>query len=110
MGSSEVYPQIIKHSPNGRFVAVCGDGEFSIYTAMALRNKAFGGGLEFVWSNDSAVYAVREQSAIKIFKNFKEKCAIKPEMGFDGMLFYWFIRVLTPLISDLPATREFFSD
>jgi len=85
MGSSEVYPQIIKHSPNGRFVAVCGDGEFSIYTAMALRNKAFGSGLEFVWSSDSAIYAVREQTTVKIFKNFKEKTSLKPELGVDGI-------------------------
>ena len=64
---------------------MCGDGEFSIYTAMALRNKAFGSGLEFVWSSDSAVYAVREQTTVKIFKNFKEKSTFKPELGVDGM-------------------------
>lgn len=27
LGSSEIYPQILSHSPNGRFVACCGDGE-----------------------------------------------------------------------------------
>ena len=30
------------HSPNGRFVAVCGDGEYIIYTALAWRNKSYG--------------------------------------------------------------------
>jgi hypothetical protein len=29
LGSTEVYPQSLQHSPNGRFVAVCGDGEVS---------------------------------------------------------------------------------
>ena len=37
-----------------RFVVVCGDGEYIIYTAMALRNKAFGSALEFVWAVDSS--------------------------------------------------------
>jgi len=36
-----------------RFVAVCGDGEYIIYTAMALRNKSFGNAQEFVWANES---------------------------------------------------------
>jgi coatomer subunit beta' len=52
MGSCEVYPQTILHNPNGRFVCVCGDGEYIIYTAMALRNKSYGSAQEFVWSAD----------------------------------------------------------
>lgn len=39
---------------NHRFVVVCGDGEYIIYTAMALRNKSFGTAQEFVWSHDSS--------------------------------------------------------
>lgn len=63
--------QNLKHNPNGRFVVVCGDGEYIIYTALAWRNRSFGSGLEFVWSTDGE-YAVREStSRIKIFtKNF----------------------------------------
>ena len=64
---------------------VCGDGEYIIYTAMALRNKAFGSAQEFVWALDSSEYAVRENSTtIKLFKNFKEKKAFKPDFGCDG--------------------------
>lgn len=74
LGSCEVYPQSLQHSPNGRFVVVCGDGEYIIYTALAWRNKSFGSGLEFVWALDSNEYAVRESTnKIKLFKNFKEK-------------------------------------
>lgn len=72
MGSCEIYPQNIRHNPNGRsalpplpppspshtfpprFVVVCGDGEYIIYTAMALRNKSFGSAQEFVWAADSS--------------------------------------------------------
>ena len=35
---------------------VCGDGEYIIYTAMALRNKSFGSAQEFVWASDSSEY------------------------------------------------------
>ena len=73
LGSCEIYPQYLKHNTNGwcssyflcdlkrtncekqtsgRFVVVCGDGEYIIYTALGLRNKSFGTALEFVWATD----------------------------------------------------------
>jgi len=86
MGSCEVFPQTVQHNPNGRFVVVCGDGEYIIYTAMALRNKSFGSALEFVWAADSSEYSVRESSSnIKMFKNFKEKKSFKPEFGAEAI-------------------------
>ena len=57
----EIYPQWLSHNSNGRFAVVTGDGEYIIYTAMALRNKAFGSALQFIWNkNDASAYAVRE--------------------------------------------------
>ena len=86
MGSCEVYPQTIAHNPNGRFVVVCGDGEYIIYTAMALRNKSFGTAQEFVWAADSSEYAVRENaSTIKLFKNFKERKSFRPDFGAESI-------------------------
>nr|XP_022901859.1 coatomer subunit beta' [Onthophagus taurus] len=86
MGACEIYPQSIQHNPNGRFVVVCGDGEYIIYTSMALRNKAFGSAQEFVWAQDSSEYAIREAgSTVKIFKNFKEKKSFKPDYGAEGI-------------------------
>jgi coatomer subunit beta' len=72
LGSCDLYPQSLKHNPNGRFVVVCGDGEFIIYTALAWRNRSFGSALEFVWSSEGE-YAIREStSRIKIFsKSFQ---------------------------------------
>jgi len=80
LGTCELYPQMLQHNCNGRFVAVCGDGEFIIYTAQALRNKAFGQALDFVWSGSgTGDYAIRESSnRIKIFKNFNEVKVIVP--------------------------------
>lgn len=73
LGSSEVFPQFLQHSPNGRFVVVCGDGEYIIYTALAWRNKSFGPALDFCWAADSNEYAVRESpTSVRLFKNFKE--------------------------------------
>ncbi|TGZ55490.1 Uncharacterized protein DBV15_06684, partial [Temnothorax longispinosus] len=86
MGACEIYPQTIQHNPNGRFLVVCGDGEYIIYTSMALRNKAFGQASEFVWAADSSQYAVRESNTtVKVFKNFKEKKSFKPDFGADGI-------------------------
>lgn len=74
LGTVEVYASVIQHSPNGRFVTVCGDGEYVIYTALTWRNKAFGSGTSFAWAGDSNTYAVVEgKTKIKIFKSFKEK-------------------------------------
>ena len=68
LGSSDTYPQQLAHSPNGRFVSVCGDGEFTIYTALAWRNKSFGQGDELAWDNTQGDYAVREGTArVRVF-------------------------------------------
>ncbi|KAJ1677261.1 Coatomer subunit beta', partial [Spiromyces aspiralis] len=57
LGTCEIYPEALRHSPNGRFVAVSGHSEYIIYTALAWRNKAFGSGLDFAWALDSNEYA-----------------------------------------------------
>lgn len=89
MGNCEVYPQTLLHSPNGRFVSVCGDGEYIIYTALAWRNKAFGSALDFVWASkeNSNDFAIRESPmSVKLYKNFVEKSG-GLDVGFqaDGL-------------------------
>ncbi len=82
LGSCDMYPSTLVHSPNGRFVAVCGDGEYIMYTALAWRNKSYGSALSFVWGDDSSVFATRESgSSVRIFRNFKEVAQVKP--GFN---------------------------
>jgi coatomer subunit beta' len=78
---------MLKHSPNGRFAVVCGDGEYIIYTSLSWRNKAFGQGLEFVWASDSNEYAIREStSKIKLFRSFKEKnVLVRPNFAAEGI-------------------------
>jgi coatomer subunit beta' len=86
LGSCDLYPQSLKHNPNGRFVVVCGDGEYIIYTALAWRNRSFGSALEFVWASDGE-YAVREStSKIKIFgKTFQERKSIRPTFSAESI-------------------------
>jgi coatomer subunit beta' len=85
LGTCDLYPQSLTHSPNGRFVSVCGDGEYIIYTALAWRNKAFGSALDFVWGSkdNSSDYAIRESStSVKIYRNFVDKGPL--DVGFQA--------------------------
>lgn len=74
LGSVEVQPSFLQHSPNGRFVAVVGDGEYIVYTALAWRNKMFGSALDFAWAADSNEYAVRlPDQSVRAYHNFTER-------------------------------------
>lgn len=81
LGTVEVYPQLLAHLPNGRYVAVCGDGEYLVYTALAWRLRTFGKALDFAWhthdSSSATPYAVRElRLSVKVFRNFQEHVAV----------------------------------
>jgi hypothetical protein len=39
-----------------RSVVVCGDGEYTIYTALKWRNQTYGNALDFVWGNYKSSY------------------------------------------------------
>ena len=83
MGACELFPQSIAHHPSGRLFAVCGDGEYVIYTAQALRNKSFGQGLGFAWSPEGH-YATRDGSGkITVFHNFKEAFSFRTDFSID---------------------------
>ncbi|CAR30176.1 coatomer subunit beta' [Lachancea thermotolerans CBS 6340] len=88
LGNVDVFPQSLKHSPNGRFVTVVGDGEYIVYTALAWRNKAFGKCHDFVWGPDSNSYALIDESGhVKFHKNFKEltSWSIPLEFGVEKL-------------------------
>lgn len=86
LGTCELFPQSLQHSPNGRFVVVCGDGEYIIYTALAWRNKSFGKAFDFVWSNAGNDYAVRSASStIVIYRNFEEAFSFRVPSSSDAL-------------------------
>lgn len=81
LGTVEIYPQTLAHSPNGRYAAVCGDGEYLVYTALAWRSKAYGKALDFAWNthdlSNATTYAIRESKmSVKVFKNFQESLSV----------------------------------
>lgn len=81
LGTVEIYPQTLAHSPNGRYAAVCGDGEYLVYTALAWRSKAYGKALDFAWNthdlSNATTYAIRESKmSVKVFKNFQETLSV----------------------------------
>ncbi|KYK71532.1 putative COPI protein [Toxoplasma gondii TgCatPRC2] len=85
LGQCEIFPQTISHHPNGRFIAVCGDGEYVIYTAQALRNKTFGKCVDFVWSADGH-YAIREESnRIRVHTSFTETFNFTPPFSVETL-------------------------
>lgn len=70
------------HQLTIRFVTVCGDGEYIIYTALAWRNKAFGSGTSFAWASDSNTYAILEgKSKLKVYRSFKERAGLIKSSG-----------------------------
>lgn len=84
MGTCEIYPQSIVHNPNGKFLVVCGDGQYIILTALTLRNKDFGKASDFVWSSDPSLYAIRD-GQVKVYNNGKLHKQFKPDFGCDGV-------------------------
>lgn len=86
LGTVDVYPHSLKHDHKGRFVAVCGDGEYNIYTAIQWRSKSFGKAMELVWGPGSGTFATRESSLlIKIYKEFQDKETFKPSFAVEGI-------------------------
>lgn len=89
LGTIDMHPSQLEHSPNGRFVAVCGDGEYIIYTALAWRNKMFGEALDFAWGADSSDYAVRvNDGSIRAYKNFTERAPSHFSIEFEVSKIY----------------------
>lgn len=67
-------------------MAVCGDGEYTIYTALAWRNKAYGQAIGFAWSPEGE-YAIQQvNGTIRIFsKNFSERTEFQPHATADKL-------------------------
>jgi coatomer subunit beta' len=87
----ELFPQSIKISPNGRSVAICGDGEYLIKSSRAFRNQGYGSAIELVWSTAYAGdFAVREQNRIRKVRGEEETFNFRPgftvETLFGGFL------------------------
>jgi len=81
----DLYPKMVKYSPDGKLVALCGEGNYTIYSAPSLKEKLSGTARDFVWSAGGE-FAIRENSAIKIFnKSYRVRKTFRPEFSADSI-------------------------
>eukprot|EP01130_Rhizamoeba_saxonica_P017463 TRINITY_DN8476_c0_g1_i1.p1 TRINITY_DN8476_c0_g1~~TRINITY_DN8476_c0_g1_i1.p1 ORF type:complete len:927 (+),score=232.91 TRINITY_DN8476_c0_g1_i1:281-3061(+) len=73
----EVFPKRIEHSPNGRLCVICSDNEYTIFMAIAGRNKTFGTAEKFGWGLGKGLYVTKQGPIIHIYQNFEEKDRLK---------------------------------
>ncbi|KAK2197367.1 bifunctional WD40-repeat-containing domain superfamily/WD40 repeat/G-protein beta WD-40 repeat/Coatomer [Babesia duncani] len=76
IGSCDFFPQAISHHPNGRFICLCGDSEYVIYTAQGMRSKTYGKASQLVWSPEGH-YATYNNSLVVVYHDFVEKHQIQ---------------------------------
>jgi coatomer subunit beta' len=55
--TAESPPSILQHSPNGRYIATCGEGEWTVLTTLGFRSRAYGKGIMFGWASNSTSFA-----------------------------------------------------
>ena len=79
LGRCEITPVHLYHSPNSRYICICDDNEYYIYTSRQLRNKAYGKASHFTWGTENGAYAICEQNVLHLYQNFKPSIDISLE-------------------------------
>lgn len=79
IGSCEFVPQSVSHHPNGRFICLCGDSEYVIYTSQGMRSKTFGKANQVVWSLDGH-YATWDGAVITIHEDFTPTNTVRSDV------------------------------
>lgn len=94
--TTEIYPSAVRHAPNGRFVAVCGDGEYVIYTALTFATHHHGQAKQLAWCAPSAglqfatgdrLAALETPQCVRILQGFASTrvfCPAAPAEGIFG--------------------------
>lgn len=83
ISTSEIYPSSIQYSTNNRYVALCGDNEYSLYSALAWRAKSFGPGRQFVWGIGDNYAIRRSTEKVELYFNFTAKAPTELTPPFD---------------------------
>ncbi|OMJ89059.1 hypothetical protein SteCoe_8885 [Stentor coeruleus] len=82
----EFFPQYIRHSPNGRAFALCGDGDYYIKSSRAFRSQGYGSSQEFAWSSSSfGDFAIRLGNTVKILRDNEEKVSYKAPFTVENI-------------------------
>ncbi|KAK8891739.1 hypothetical protein M9Y10_028959 [Tritrichomonas musculus] len=81
VSTSEIYPSSIQFGKS-RYVALCGENEYSIYSSLAWRAKSFGPGKQFVWSNSDCYAVLLASGKVEIHYDFSSN-PTELETSFD---------------------------
>ena len=84
LGSSEVFPNKISYSPNGRYFSILSDQEFIISTSGVYRASCVGNCSDISW-NEGESFVIKDGNNVKIFNNLKEEKSFKPGFSFEGV-------------------------
>jgi coatomer subunit beta' len=84
LGSSEVFPNKLNYSPNGRYFSILSDQEFIVSTSGVYRASCVGNCSDISW-NEGESFIIKDGSNVKIFNNLKEEKSFKPGFSFDGV-------------------------
>lgn len=86
LGTLDMFPTMIKHSPDGHLFAACNDKEFAVIRTATFKNAKFGTGSDLSWSLEKD-FAVRDNLLVKVYRNFEVSFEFKPEntpIGLQG--------------------------
>lgn len=84
LGSSDIFPNRINYSPNGRYFAILSDREFIISTSGVYRSSCVGNCYDLSWCEGDS-FVTKEGSGVKIYSDLKEAKAFKPGFPFDSV-------------------------
>ena len=84
LGASEVFPNKLNYSPNGRYFSILSDQEFIVSTSGVYRASCVGNCSDISW-NEGESFIIKEGNSVKIFNNLKEEKSFKPGFSFDGV-------------------------
>ena len=89
LGSTEIYPTYLKHSPNGHNFGLCNRKEFTVIKTASFKTVVSGNGTNLIWSSDND-FAVLDNDMLVIYQNFEKKESLKlpiaPQRIFEGHL------------------------
>ena len=89
LGTTEIYPTYLRHSPNSHHFGLCNRKEFIVIKTASFKTVVSGSGTNLIWQNDSD-FAVLDNEVITTYKNFEKgesiKLAVTPQRIFEGHL------------------------
>lgn len=69
LGTTEIYPTYLKHSPNSHHFGLCNRKEFIVIKSASFKTVISGNGTNLIWNNDND-FAVLDNEVIIVYRNF----------------------------------------